>query len=273
MMLMRFLPFDILRIVAAALVIAAHAGLPAIGTFSTGGAGVTIFLIMSGFLLAMSDKSQPWAQFFWKRAARIYPTYWTCLVLAMLIAWTLPQTATEAALMLTGACAFAGQWGCSIVNTSWFIGLIMALYALYPLLKKLIDRAPLVSLATLFAVSLFMQRRGVLWLHLPKDPVWWFPLCRVFEFGLGIAIAPWIRRLSFRPSPAWLTYLAEWSFPAFLLHVPLLRWHLPLSLYLLAVLTMSAVASSLVLYASNRRSQSRRIHADISSIARSSLSR
>ena len=252
---MRLLPFDLVRIAAASLVIAAHLGLAALGPFSTGGIGVTLFLVMSGLLLAMTDKGQPWKEYLWKRAARIYPTYWACLCLSVLIVWMVPQTVVESVLMLTGTCAFAGQWGCSIVPTSWFIGLIMVLYALYPVLKWLIGRSPTLTLIGLFAISAFMQRRGVLWLGLPHSPEWWFPLCRVFEFGVGIAAAPWVRRVSFPISPAWLTYVAELSFPAFLLHVPLLHWHLPLPLYLVAILTMSALASALVLYSTDSRRQ------------------
>jgi peptidoglycan/LPS O-acetylase OafA/YrhL len=238
---MRNQSFDIIRILAVTLVIASHNGIPAIGPMATGGLGVTLFLLISGLLLAVTDRGEVWPSFVFRRIKRIYPTYWLCLLTSILITWKLPNDTVEAILLVTGTCAFAGRWGCSVLNTSWFIGLIMALYAFYPILKRAIDANPLLSLVTLYALSLFMQRRGILWLGLKGDAEWWFPLCRVFEFSLGIALAP--RLNSFAPclSPAWMQYVAELSFPTFLLHWPLLSWGLPLPAYLIVLLLLSAV--------------------------------
>jgi peptidoglycan/LPS O-acetylase OafA/YrhL len=243
----RLLPFDVVRILAISLIIIAHLGFMSVGPVSVGGFGVTLFLVMSGLLLALTDRKQPWGSFMWQRAQRIYPTYWVCLALSMVIAWKLPLDAVDAILMVTGTCSLAGRWGCSILNTSWFIGTIMVLYGFYPLLKRCMASSPIITLVALYGISLFMQRKGVTWMALPLkgSPQWSFPLCRVFEFGVGIAAAAYLPHID-AISPRWINYLAELSFPAFLLHWPLLKYQLPIPLYIMATIASSALALYLV---------------------------
>ena len=87
--------FNLLRIIAALLVVAAHA-------FSTGGPsadpmqhffdigsgdlGVDIFFILSGFLVTKSFAGKSLPQFVWARCMRIFPGLWTSTVLTVLAA-------------------------------------------------------------------------------------------------------------------------------------------------------------------------------------------
>jgi peptidoglycan/LPS O-acetylase OafA/YrhL len=87
--------FNLLRIIAALLVVAAHA-------FSTGGPsadplqhlfdigsgdlGVDIFFILSGFLVTKSFAGKSLAQFAWARCMRIFPGLWISTVVTVLVA-------------------------------------------------------------------------------------------------------------------------------------------------------------------------------------------
>jgi peptidoglycan/LPS O-acetylase OafA/YrhL len=225
----RWILLDIIRSVAIFLVVIAHIGFSTIGWFRPGSIGVSLFLILSGMTLGYSyiDRCPSFMPFIQKRIMRIYPTYFMALTIAALILSSnkFPANVSEAFLTLAGFCAFAGKWGCSLVETSWFIGLIMSLYAIYPYLATSMWRRPYTTIVTLFVVSTISNLlAGEL---LPRDPLAWFPLCRIFEFGLGIFLVqqknivdviknyrlPWADKV--------FAYISDISLPVFLIHYPL----------------------------------------------------
>jgi len=63
---------------------------------------------------------------------------------------------------------------------------------------------------------------------LPNEPLRWFPLCNVFEFGLGMYLATvvsrgfWRRLNGFARFDALASFIGRLSFPLFLVHFPLL---------------------------------------------------
>jgi peptidoglycan/LPS O-acetylase OafA/YrhL len=88
--------FGFLRLVLAAVVIVDHA-FP-LGGFgrdpmwawskdqdSLGGICVAGFFAISGYLIAKSSFTTDWLQFLWRRALRIFPAYWTVLVLTAVV--------------------------------------------------------------------------------------------------------------------------------------------------------------------------------------------
>ena len=146
----------------------------------------------------------------------------------------LPSNLSDTLLTLTGFCAFAGKWGCSLVETSWFIGLIMSLYLVYPYLSRWMTRRPYGVICVLFVVSVLATLIIRQYQLLPQSPqvqqapLAWFPLCRIFEFGLGIFLVKqdWFRNLmeqgTFTTVGPLFRYTSEISFPVFLIHYPLL---------------------------------------------------
>jgi peptidoglycan/LPS O-acetylase OafA/YrhL len=88
--------FNLLRIVAATLVVAAHAASPGGGPsvdptqrlfgIGAGDLGVDIFFVLSGFLVTKSFAGKPLAEFAWARVMRIYPGLWTSTVLTVVVA-------------------------------------------------------------------------------------------------------------------------------------------------------------------------------------------
>jgi peptidoglycan/LPS O-acetylase OafA/YrhL len=109
------------------------------------------------------------------------------------------------------------------------------------------NRAPRATLLALLLISL--AARLTVENFLPKYPREWFPLCRVFEFGLGIYLAQQAQlasALRWR-APAYISrileILGELSFPAFLIHWLFRNVYLhlgpPLHVLVFLIMTMS----------------------------------
>jgi peptidoglycan/LPS O-acetylase OafA/YrhL len=89
--------FDLIRLLAAAQVVIAHAigHTPLAGQLSGWGKqvfdafmmlpGVPVFFVISGFLITKSFERDPanLAGFFWRRALRIFPALWVCLIVTL----------------------------------------------------------------------------------------------------------------------------------------------------------------------------------------------
>ena len=250
----RFEMPDIIRCIAICLLLTAHIcqevesplggyfGFPGIYFISLGGLAVTLFLIVSGAALELTySGAVEYKNFFFKRLLRIYPVYYMSFFFAaaVLMVRSFHRTGTLTGAFagitlndvlwdLAGFRAFTGDWGGDILMTGWYIGLIMCLYAIYPVISHYITRHPHRSIVCLLVIS-FLSR----WLLgkypiLPTRPIDWFPLCRVFEFALGIYTIRIVSKSCLRKSffPAQCRILIRFvnaiSFPLFLVHYPLL---------------------------------------------------
>lgn len=244
----RFVIPDLIRIIALLMVVWTHI-LPAMGIHgklnwgwiygvyevTLGNLGVTLFIILSGLLLQLryGKHRGSWRSFYIKRGERIYFTYWLSLTVAYLfLRWYTPPfqiSVDEWFCSAIGACAFYGKWGGPILATSWFIGVIVALYALFPVISKQIRIRPNVTLWALFFVSVVTRQITTLTQPLAVPPAMhWNPIARVFEFGLGIYLANKI------PAKFWnyiripkliskiLAFGSDLTFPIFLIHVTFL---------------------------------------------------
>jgi peptidoglycan/LPS O-acetylase OafA/YrhL len=251
--LKRHVLLDIIRIAAVTLLLIAHIGQTlnhpigrAFGIrgfyhVSLGGLAVTLFLILSGLALELQNrKSIRYRNFMIKRIFRIYPVYYLALIIGIIfyfyevfqkgqsvISIFSVTEPWDVLLSLTGCYAFAGQWGGPFLPTSWFIGLIMSMYLVYPFMSKTVRRKPYSAIFLAFIVSAFTRYILGQYPLLPHRPLDWFPLCRVFEFTLGIFLAHVINRKHFQildniPAP-WkhaIHYTGELSFPLYLVHQP-----------------------------------------------------
>lgn len=252
---MRYVLLDCLHIVAIGLVLIAHIG-QALGSpvgngfgfsgfyfVSLGGIGVTIFLILSGAALELRYRHRKisYFDFIIRRFLRIYSVYYMSLIIGVTVYLFLnhkeggPLFSTlsnfglrDIILSLTGFYAFAGKWGGPFIATSWFIGLIITMYLAYPILAKMIRKKPATSIAILLLVSVLSRLILGKYEILPARPLDWFPLCRIFEFSLGIYLVTALKKdywsvLNFvnaRTSKI-IRFAAETSFPLFLIHSPL----------------------------------------------------
>ncbi len=251
----RIVTLDFLRIVAVSLLFMAHIGqeirhplgkffgFPHFYRASLGGVAVTIFLILSGAALHLQYRDRPFriSDFLVKRALRIYPIYWMSLVIAvaaaLLRSWlrtgkllgSFPKLhAADITLNLTGTYAFVGRWGGPFNGVSWFIALILSMYLLYPLLAKMFRRHPHLSMVAVAALNVGVRLLVGKYKLLSMRPLDWFPLCRVFEFALGMYLVVLLTKLPWRlPAPPrflgkLILFLGKLTFPLFLVHYPVI---------------------------------------------------
>ena len=107
----RLLELDLLRLVAALMVVAAHYvmtgtqnfrvslalgsifdwGEPAATVANFGVLGVDIFFMISGYVIALSAEGRSVRAFLVSRAARILPAFWFCCIVTWLLVWLEPN--------------------------------------------------------------------------------------------------------------------------------------------------------------------------------------
>ena len=235
----RLLFFDILRIVAVALVVISHM-LMFLGIdpypeshlffnvvyYGEGIIGVMILIFVSGAVLeymhprlvSLNDV----ASFYVKRLVRIYPAYWTSLLigLAMSPLLIIQFPALNTILEFTGFFAYSGVWVGAINPIGWFIGVIVGLYFAFPFLSAAIRKHPYASLFVIAVAEVFL-RIFFNTMHpypLGPHPDRWVPMCSFLEFGLGIFVV----QQGFYPkvecTSKWILFLADFSFYVFLAH-------------------------------------------------------
>lgn len=143
-------PLTSIRFVAALMVFLSHYGglvyrraeHPWQSIIIEGHAGVTIFFVLSGFLITLryfpaiaERRFSPFA-YFLKRAARILPLYWTVLVLALLLtpltAFSLYAPVPLANWTLTQA--YFSQLATSFIIPAWSLTVEVAFYVLAPVI-------------------------------------------------------------------------------------------------------------------------------------------
>lgn len=297
---------DILRIVAICLVFIAHFGQlldSSAGNFfgiknfyyvSLGGLGVSMFLLLSGILAGLTDttSNQGYANYLLKKVLRIYPLYWMSIPLSILGylfgAWLLEDKipvlfpnglVKDIFFSLTGFYSWIGLWGGPYNSPSWFIALIMTMYALFPLIYFLMKKRPHLVIVILFLVSLtsryYVGQHGIplidqsvyaeikSWFYrqygfMPGRPGDWFPPARIFEFGLGIYLALvipksfWLR-LNISSARS-LQFLSDLAFPLFLIHYPFMflvlyfiQLGMPLSLSIVLFMMLLILACQVII--------------------------
>jgi peptidoglycan/LPS O-acetylase OafA/YrhL len=141
---------DRLKGLALILVILNHAnGALGVNDWSHGEVGVDIFIILSGFTLALNSTALSAREFFQRRFLRIYPAYWAALALFLFgNAWIFAdhRPAADIWLHLAGLHAFARPGYFSSINDSfWFISIIVLLYVVFFFLRRHLHDLALVA--------------------------------------------------------------------------------------------------------------------------------
>jgi peptidoglycan/LPS O-acetylase OafA/YrhL len=195
-----------------------------------GNIGIWLFLFASGCSLALNypnlDTVKEVKNYLGKRIIRIYPTYWTAILFNITVFNTvIPSlTGVDIARMVSGFQAFFVStfedfYG-KVNGTFWFIGVIVSLYFLYPIVLLMIRKRPNVALLSLLIVE--VCSRIIMSQTVFVRGYDWFPLCRVFDFGLGVYI---VQKNFYWKAPNLsvpITFLAKITFPIYLVHIPLL---------------------------------------------------
>jgi peptidoglycan/LPS O-acetylase OafA/YrhL len=229
-----------LRIFAALAVYASHVGAPhgsprVISTlFGSGYCGVTVFFVLSGFVLAFNYFDQmrrPRAatvyDFFVARFARIYPLYLLILAYVVLHDHALGESVSGWWRNALALQAWDGSdlHAYSFDAPAWSISVEFFLYACFPLLVPLVARlrTPRATLIAAGGVALAMTalaawfvasgRGNLPWLDPGSSHRWLYrtPLTRLGDFALGILAA---RLLAQAGGLAQVRAMGRWLAPA-----------------------------------------------------------
>jgi peptidoglycan/LPS O-acetylase OafA/YrhL len=199
-----------------------------------GSIGVWLFIFASGASLALKNYNfnsiKNIGNFYGNRLLRIYPIYWLAVILSIItLPISSPLTLTDYLRNFSGFQIFFitdDSWQ-KINSTYWFIGLIISLYLLFPIIYTAIKKRPQLALAGLFAV--YLASTAVMWYYFPQYTgiTDWFPLCQVFTFGLGIFV---IRQGLYwkAVAPRLLAITGELSFYVYLVHAVFLHYLPPI---------------------------------------------
>jgi peptidoglycan/LPS O-acetylase OafA/YrhL len=179
------------------------------GWFIYGRFAVVVFIVLSGFSLALSPARDGWrlngvSRFARRRAWRILPPYWAALVFSLAVAWLVVappgQGAPDAkSVVVNGLLVQNLVRAPSPDRSFWSIAVEAQLYVLFPLLLLMVRRwGAIVMVAT---VTLVVATVGILGPHVPRLDVFVIQsppdlaaLFAVGVLGAGIAGASAARR-------------------------------------------------------------------------------
>jgi peptidoglycan/LPS O-acetylase OafA/YrhL len=124
---------------------------------------VVVFIVLSGFSLAVSPARHGWrldsvANFARRRAWRILPPYWAALAFSLLVAWFIINqpgdgTPTAKSVIVNGALVQDLFTAPSPNRAYWTIAIEAQLYVVFPLLLLIVRRWSAVALVALTAVA------------------------------------------------------------------------------------------------------------------------
>ncbi len=195
----RLLTLQAARGVAANLVVISHlsvldkkyagATLPDFAFY--GIAGVDLFFVLSGFVMvAIAGRNISADRFLWRRAVRIYPTYWLVSLLVLAIGWISPalvNSSIQGSISIWRSFLLVPQETLPLLAVGWTLVHEMYFYLAFALLLLL--RAP--ALTGLAAWSALLALGALL---IPPDRVASSPILRVLmspltaEFMMGAVV-------------------------------------------------------------------------------------
>ena len=213
---------QVLRAIAALMVVVHHAsGLGPRHSWYTqwgnGAAGVDIFFVISGFIMAYSSRSlvgkaRPGWQFFVRRIERIYPIYWLLTTVKVVMTVAVPRmerTGLGGPAYLIGSFLLlplrSGKSGILPVLTwGWTLMFEMLFYILFATALSMRIRPPRALGPVLVAISVV-----AFWVHTPAMPLgaYFDPIMLEFLFGMVLFEAyVWLQGGE-RGVPGWVGYV------------------------------------------------------------------
>lgn len=188
------------------------------GWLRYGHLAVVVFIVLSGFSLAVSPARRDWRigslkEFAVRRAWRILPPYWAALAFSLIVAWTVVTQPGQEAPTWKSVLYFGllvqDLFGSPTPNGAfWSIAVEAQLYLLFPLMILILRR--LGAAALLAVTTLIVALVGALAPHVPAVELF-MRLTPQFAalFALGAVCAGIVRTTEANRLPwAWLALLA-----------------------------------------------------------------
>lgn len=245
----RLLIFDLLRIVAISFIFFSHLSYffnfnnflfgKAAGTWignvfllSLGNIGVTLFIVISGAVLELNKKPMKnvidYLKFIYRRIIRIYPAYWISLFFVAILFLYTGGDLGNLFWQFSGFSAFVGQWGGVLNPVGWFIGLLLSLYVLFPVISKAMEKNQNLVIFILFLISFsltyLINTTGISAIFTSDsiNTARWFPFCNLFYFGIGIFLVRIGCYPKWQEKTGVVSWLGKLSFYVFLFHLPVI---------------------------------------------------
>jgi peptidoglycan/LPS O-acetylase OafA/YrhL len=181
--------------------------LPWMSVFFGGTAGVTVFFVLSGFVLAWGSRpDRRVGSFYVRRLARVYPLHLVTLALALVTAATfVPGIRTHGAAPLVANLLLVNSWDPSWWQAgnpvSWSLACEASFYLLFPLLIRLLSGRSATGLVAVGAVALaiMLVAPGIAAASPVPMSASSTPLLRLPEFVIGITAALLLRQRQWKP--------------------------------------------------------------------------
>ena len=186
------------RAVFALMIVLFHVGASSLEEMTW--AGVTFFLMASGFLLAMKHPFEQldcasWRRFAWNHASKLFPLHWFTLALWLVIMAVLGVLAVKPLTLALNA-TLLHSWSLihsiyfSFNKFSWFLSTLLFCYMCYPLLAKWYMPLPLrikcVIIAALSVIDILILAGTD---DYGRTALYVFPPVRLIDFIIGMTLA------------------------------------------------------------------------------------
>ena len=168
---------QVLRAVAAVLVALFHVQMSFSSDFGTGGprqdylfafgaVGVHIFFVISGLVMVLTTANTDYSprKFITRRLLRIYPIYWICAAIYLVVFWLLGQPHQLSVWQVLGSLLLLPEYSASIIGPGWTLAYEMYFYLMFAAFMSLtlyglsVEKALLALTATFFVL---IAMRGV----------------------------------------------------------------------------------------------------------------
>ena len=213
-----------------------------------GDLGVTLFIMISGVALMTSSSSRFSAvEFYKKRILAIFPSYWLayvvvgCVLFLLRGAWVGDSQHWKFLLTLTGFDGLTFYRGLNYyLIGEWFIGFIIVLYLLFPLLRRGVLERPVLTWVLVIALFLVLRHYYSQIFVLGENRN---PLIRLPEFLFGLCFLRYVSRfhgIAFGVSVICLAVFAFWYPP-----IPMQVYGIVLGIAVFCSLSYAAERSSL----------------------------
>jgi len=195
-----------IRFIAAFGVFVAH-----FGHFDFGAQGVSLFFVLSGFILqkVYTERHNSFKQFYLARFARIYPAYFFSLLIALPVSWHIIQRHDHPMVFMASVISMLHAWDPTTAHywngPSWSLSAEALFYFLFPLVLPVANamktRALIVAIVFLWVIQTTIQLTGDY-----SDSgqfISKFPLLRLPEFLIGIAFGR-LHGIAFQEKMPWV---------------------------------------------------------------------